>query len=174
MNKVRSLLFPMVFLPFASFANAQEFSGSLQQGLIEDKFRDEYVELDNLIVNQRNNMRTFARKSKEGGMVDLIDLSKTSKLEEAWAFIPEENLWIEIGKEERFDIEKKDMLAQDGRTIQANYSSANLALDNRYFFDLARNHDLIEVYHIHPRVSTGSFSNIEFGNITWSLRSCER
>lgn len=81
-----------------------------------------------LTINDLNNSRYLTQKSFEDGIEDLYKLLGEGK-EEAWAYLPEKNLWIEIGYGE-----KKDETSIDVKHLEA----------------LMRENEKITVVHIHP------------------------
>ena len=51
--------------------------------------------LNNLEVNTNISYRGYKYMNREEGLEELIELSKISKKEESWLFLPDKNLWIE-------------------------------------------------------------------------------
>ena len=97
----------------------------------------ELKEVPNLVVNTSNDFRTYAQKSEEAGTQDLRDLVSSSKLEEAWIFVPRTQTWYEVGRNEQLSID---------RTGINGYAYIEIAgIEN--LIDVEKE---LVVYHIHP------------------------
>ena len=57
------------------------------------------VEIGALLINDKNKIRYIIEKDLNSGIKDLQKLLNQGK-EEAWAYLPDKNLWVEIGYNE--------------------------------------------------------------------------
>jgi len=95
--------------------------------------------VDQLVVNTENTCRTVFKGNEEDGIKQLQQLVESSKLEEAWAYLPERLEWIEIGKEEKPETKQGEIYTKE---VKFNIPQ-----------DLFRNNHSIIIYHFHPRYS---------------------
>lgn len=86
-----------------------------------------------LAVNQSMNHRQVVAQDEAAGVAQLRGLAAEPTLEEIWAYVPAEGLWIELGCCERI-------------TEHGNY----VGLET-FVFGLFATYDDLVIYHIHPR-----------------------
>ena len=89
--------------------------------------------------------------AQDEGEAQLRQLAETSDLEEGWAFIPAENLWIEIASGEKL-------------TGRKTYH----VLDDTVYL-LLKKYDDIVLYHIHPRSTFRSDIDGPFKQLQWTV-----
>lgn len=97
---------------------------------------------DTLKINTQNNIRYTCKKGELEGMIDLIELSKSSSLEEAYAYIPDDTLWIEIGYNETGWTQDYDM---ENKKVMVN----KVLLDTLILNSLPNNKS-VTIHHLHP------------------------
>ncbi len=109
-----------------------------QKGETDYKFYFE-EERESLETNLLNNARFIVHKNEKEGIKDMVELLNHAIYEECWIYLPEKELWVEIGKNEKvkYDIEKN--IFESGFEQYLEY------LD--YLF--VTNKKLV-YYHIHP------------------------
>lgn len=88
-------------------------------------------EVDKLVVNTACSYRTAAKKSEEEGVKDIRELIDSSDLEELWAYLPQESLWVEIGRNEE------------------SFGESSVSTDEAYFKKLIQTYDELILYHFH-------------------------
>ncbi|MDP2946766.1 MAG: hypothetical protein Q8N88_01500 [Nanoarchaeota archaeon] len=93
--------------------------------------------VNNLIINNGDSYITYTYKSEEGGIRDMLNLTSSSDLEEAWIYIPEKELWVENGINSR----KIDI---------GSYIINEVFLNLNQILNLSRNYEELHLYHIHP------------------------
>ena len=106
--------------------------------------------LENLVVNNDSTYRTIVYKNEEEGIEDMLKLVKTSKLEEAWIFLPNWNLWYEIGKTSRNYFK------------EGTYFST-ISIDGEFRDKLIRENDNLVYYHFHPEFNSEDIYKKIFG-----------
>lgn len=116
------------FCHFYRVANALEM----------DEQNRERVVLEGLIANAENKYRSIVYKNEKRGVADMRKLLKSSRVEECWVYLPEEEKWVEIGRGET--PEKK----VDNRYI------TKVSLDVQFLEELMTENSSLVVYHIHP------------------------
>lgn len=86
--------------------------------------------MNRLCVNTSVSYRTAAQKDEQAGTRDLCDLTRSAWLEEHWVFLPEKDLWLEIGWGEK---------------------EGSVKIDQDYLETIIRENADLAIYHIHPR-----------------------
>ena len=88
------------------------------------------------------------RQGEEAGINDLRELTETVGFEEHWVFLPDKNLWIEIGFREKL---------------------GSVEVDHDYLEKIIRENDRLGVYHFHPRHYLTTMEEWGYANIpeTW-------
>lgn len=104
-----------------------------------------------LKVNTDNGAALVVQASQTKGEAQLRLLAEKSSLEEGWAFIPAENLWIEIASHEKV-------------TGRKTYH----VLDDTVYL-LLKKYDDIVLYHIHPRSTFRSDIDGPFKQLQWTV-----
>lgn len=56
-----------------------------------------YIEVPNLVVNVQETRRTIVRKNEKQGIQDIRKLLNHVTLEEKWIYVPDKELWVEMG-----------------------------------------------------------------------------
>lgn len=112
-----------------------------------------------LVVNEKNKVRYYSYKSEEEGIKDLFDLIPSANREECYAFIHDQNKWIEVGY-------KEETLVWDGAIISDGVEVNHVLLDS-----LASTNKSVYLWHIHrleekvgrsrQSISTPSSSDME-------------
>ncbi len=106
---------------------------------IEDTHQsEEYMVIDELVVNNRNNYKTIIYKNEEEGISEMRKLIESSQMEECWIYLPQQQKWIEIGYSE--ESEKK---------INDRYITKS-TLDVRFLDRLMNENNNMILYHFHP------------------------
>lgn len=94
--------------------------------------------VDNLVVNIDTNYRTVIYKTEKEGVKDMQELVKISKVEEAWVFDKNWNIWYEVGNlSKQYEEEKESYFLY-------------LTLDTKYIKKLTKESDNLVLYHFHP------------------------
>ena len=106
---------------------------------------------DRLQVNTAGGPALVVQAAQDEGEAQLRQLAETSDLEEGWAFIPAENLWIEIASGEKL-------------TGRKTYH----VLDDTVYL-LLKKYDDIVLYHIHPRSTFRSDIDGPFKQLQWTV-----
>lgn len=88
-------------------------------------------EVSRLVVNSSPDVRTFARLSEAEGITQLRALIPGADFEEIWAFLPDEQKWVELGCCER-QTQRGNYVGVDGHVLR-----------------LMATHPRLAVYHIH-------------------------
>ena len=104
----------------------------------QTNWQEEYNVIDKLVVNNRNKFRTVIYESEAEGIADMRKLITNSQTEESWAFLPNQEKWIEIGYNE--EAEKK----VDKRYI------TKAKLDIQLLDELMSKNNNMALYHFHP------------------------
>lgn len=134
-------------------AAAKEPSSTKPDITIEELVRShgEFRCCDKLAVNQTD-VRQIVPQNEEEGIQDMRKLVSSSPLEEAWVYLPKDELWVEIGKESR----------PPGMCIEQEFRFFQLTtvLDVEFMHDLpSAGYDEIIVYHFHPDSNFKSIEN---------------
>jgi hypothetical protein len=85
-------------------------------------------------VNSANAVRAVIVRSESSGVSEIATLALEARLEEAWAYLPDHALWVEIGENER-DLG----------------DSAEVEIDSAYLTLLIAAFGGVHIYHFHPR-----------------------
>jgi hypothetical protein len=93
--------------------------------------------LENLIVNTSDDRRYEVQKSEEEGIQDIRKLVKSSDLEESWIYLPEKELWVETGINEK-------------RVESDHLEGIYVFLDIDLCRKLTKENDNLIFYHFHP------------------------
>ncbi|MCP4646610.1 MAG: hypothetical protein GY852_02600, partial [bacterium] len=103
---------------------------------------------DRLLVNTAVSCRTVVRQGEGAGIKDLRELTETVGLEEHWVFLPDKDLWIEIGFREKL---------------------GSVEIDHDYLEKIIRGNDKLGVYHLHPKNYLAMMEKKGYANIpeTW-------
>ena len=128
----------------AQTAVAKKPSSTKPEITIEELIRSygEFRCCDKLAVNQTD-VRQIIPQNEEEGIKDMRKLVSSSPLEEAWVYLPKDELWVEIGKESR---PPGMCIEQESRFFQLT-----TVLDVEFMHDLpSAGYDEIIVYHFHP------------------------
>ncbi|WP_449245885.1 hypothetical protein [Desulfarculus baarsii] len=104
-----------------------------------------------LAVNLQDGPAFVVQTSQADGEAQLAQLAASAGLEEGWAFIPAENLWIEIG-------------GQAGKTGRRTYH----LLDDTVYH-LMMQYDHLVIYHIHPKNSFAGETDGPFHKLQWTV-----
>ena len=99
----------------------------------QNSFAIEQKEVAHLGLNTSDQYYTVAEKGHPEGIIDLIHTARDERLEEAMAFIPSRERWVEIGYHS-FNTDDKKTVRHD------------LYLKDR----LIRKHEELFLYHTHP------------------------
>jgi hypothetical protein len=104
--------------------------------------------MNRLCINTSVSYRTAVQKDEQAGIRDLCDLTKSVWLEEHWVFLPEKDLWLEIGCGE---------------------TEGSAEIDQDYLETIIRENADLAIYHIHPRNYLRSKERKGYTNIseTW-------
>jgi hypothetical protein len=134
-------------------AVAKEPSSTKPDITIEELVRShgEFRCCDKLAVNQTD-VRQIVPQNEEEGIQDMRKLVSSSPLEEAWVYLPKDELWVEIGKKSR----------PPGMCIEQEFRFFQLTtvLDVEFMHDLpSAGYDEIIVYHFHPDSNFKSIEN---------------
>ena len=97
-----------------------------------------------LEVNTENIDRVMTRKDEERGVIDLMELADNSVLEDSWVYLPQHNLWIEIGKEENLKV-----LENREKNMPSPYLNGHYQ-DLEYLDRIVKKNNEAHIYHIHP------------------------
>ena len=106
-----------------------------------------YELTDKLSINTNAGIKRVSLMSEQEGIESIRDIIEKSDpknpLEEAWAFIPSLDLWVEVGFGERVTRKKGSYKVK----------SSTVAGDLNYIDDLAKAFGEIKIYHPHPTLS---------------------
>jgi hypothetical protein len=91
-----------------------------------------------LLVNTNDSVRFLVNETEEAGLEDLRQQVVSSELEEAHAYLPDRELWVEIGTEQTLDI--------------FNDISNSCRLDQNLLDRLYSENERVILYHFHPSV----------------------
>ena len=97
---------------------------------------------DSLQINSENKVRYVTLKSEQDGIKDLKKLVMQSKVEEAWVYLPKITTWIEVGTDEKAEIET---ITKEGRTYLKEAK-----VDEAIIWELAKTYAELILYHLHP------------------------
>ncbi len=97
---------------------------------------------DHLVVDPSQDYRTAAVRSEEEGVADIRRLVATSQTEWAWGYVPQNRLWVSLGKE-----------AHPQRDTGKDGFITRLEMDENALDALLNSQGEIVLYHFHP--STG-------------------
>ncbi len=106
---------------------------------------------DRLQVNTGGGPALVVQATQDEGEAQLRQLAETSGLEEGWAYIPSETLWIEIASGEK-----------------VNGRKTYHVLDDTVYL-LLKKYDDIVLYHIHPRSTFRSDIDGPFKQLQWTV-----
>lgn len=127
-----------------------EFSAVILIGKPQDEVRPsvpvKYA--SNLFINTSVSYRVAVQEHKQAGLKDLCDLTENASLEEHWVFLPDKDLWLEIGYREK---------------------PGSVGIDHDYLERTIKENDEMAIYHIHPRSYLRSMDRKGYSNIpeTW-------
>ncbi|MFW6283497.1 MAG: hypothetical protein ACOC1P_05605 [Minisyncoccales bacterium] len=99
----------------------------------EDFLQREPIQKEEIVLNNSQEFYTYCFQTQPEGLKRLVELSKQSDYEDAWIFIPEEKLWVEIGLESKVSPGK--------RTV---------SLDRDLLDKYLREYNSVAIYHTHP------------------------
>jgi len=95
--------------------------------------------LDDLVVNTANKYRVIVYDDEITGIKKMQELVDDSKFEEAWIYLPEQKVWVEVGTNEKvYSRNKEGAIASVG--VEGNILYQLINDDNKS----------ITLYHIHP------------------------
>ncbi len=94
-----------------------------------------------LRINDDPLFRVAVKKSEKDGVRDLKNLAAKSKKEEFWTFLPDEDLWIELG------LGGGDVTIGDGE----DFVAATVATDTEFLQKIFADIPDLKLYHIHPK-----------------------
>jgi len=100
--------------------------------------QEKYKVINELVVNNRNKYKTVIYESEEEGVSEMRKLIASSQMEESWAYLPDQETWIEIGHNE--EAEKK---------INKRYIT-KAKLDVQLLDNLMGESNNMVLYHFHP------------------------
>lgn len=98
--------------------------------------------IDRLVVNTSDDYFNIVHASEEEGIKQLEDLARSASVEEAWIYVPEEQIWYEAGYKQKTS-ETDDFLRSHGYGAGAKFNLEILA------DTLVRSESPV-LYHIHP------------------------
>ena len=99
--------------------------------------KEENKVIDELVVNSENKHKTIIYKSEDEGISEMRNLLESSQIEEAWAYLPHQEKWIEVGYNE--ETEKK---------INKRYIT-KARLDVQFLDGLMNENNNMVLYHFH-------------------------
>lgn len=94
-----------------------------------------YLVIDDLVVNTQNKQRTIIIQNEKQGIKDIKDLVASSDFEEAWAYLPDRKLWIELGINEYNEV------------LNDKIYHSNVTLDGKLLSKLMKENNRIIIYH---------------------------
>ena len=153
----------LISLVFASTLGAQEKDLPDSWKKWVDKYdRGGIYEVeDTLSVNTIDGVRKVIPQSEKEGIEEMRGLVSSSELEEAWAYIPKHELWVEVGMNER--LIDSDIKSDDGNGFM---QVAAIDIDKAYVEKIAKDHGPITLYHFHPEDEHGldesGYINIQY------------
>lgn len=122
--------------------------------------------VDKLTVNLKNEYKNIVNKNEEEGVKDIRHLVKTSQYEEAWAYLPDKEQWVEIGvneyvkrnidyflgthKELTFYFMRPNIADDNGGTLTGH------SLDAKILKELMKKNKNLIIDHFHPEDSIGN------------------
>lgn len=118
------------------------------------------TEVPNLYVNERILLRTYANKTEQEGVRDIIKLVYTSKHEEAWAYLPEKEKWIELGFSSKINY-------YDGFLILLSLNEATVSR-------LVKENNNMIIYHFHPTNIDLTIDYMQSKNIVPNFSNLEK
>ncbi len=121
--------YSMIFI-FCVFHDSLSADNTIQKA--------EYKVVDDLVVNNKNNFQTVIYENEALGILEMRGLLTNSQTEEAWAYLPNIEKWIEVGYNE-----------ESARKLKKSYvtkTKLNVPLLNI----LMNENDDIILYHFHP------------------------
>ena len=126
----------------------------------------EIVAVETLSLNLDNNKRQVATKSLEDGLKDLAEIARTADQEEAYAFLPQTQEWIEVGVNENDDKFNGNVYCHQGQCV----GYTKVSIDSDKLEELMKKHPEVRVYHIHPtdfakKLIAEYFSQAQKGNL---------
>ena len=116
-----------------------------------------YVE--HLDLNNNTKFRTTKLGTLEEGIKDIRLVAEKRDDEDAWAFLPDNNQWIEIGSPTKPEVSEKEYtpLIKQGLLV-----SRATEIDIIYILDLIRANNQIrklQIWHTHPKISDSDLFN---------------
>lgn len=140
----------MVWLAALTLAAAACFGAAAQETRPLNPLRA-LQKADHLQVNAKGGPALVVQAGQTEGEAQLRRLAETSDLEEGWAYIPAEEIWIEIASGEKV-------------TGRKTYH----VLDDTVYL-LLKKYDDIVLYHIHPRSTFRSDIDGPFQQLQWTV-----
>jgi len=101
---------------------------------------------EKLIVNTNDKIRTIIFKNEEEGTKDIKELVGTSEIEEAWAYLPPSQKWIEIGIEGT----TKTQFRYDNNLKKITKGYINTKIDSANLEKILKEYDDLIIFHFHP------------------------
>ena len=117
---------------------AKRIEQEYEKGETDYKFYFE-EERESLEINLLNNSRYVVHKNENKGKNDMIELLNYAIYEESWAYLPEKELWIELGNNETLNY-----------NFEENIFESGLSNDMYYLNYLLSTNQKLVLYHIHP------------------------